>query len=432
MTTLRPRLRASALAGTVLLALAGSPLPGPALADTTATSGTTSVSAPIPLDIPAFADVALDSVRGRLFFSSGTGHDTVLVTDLAGQPVTTLTGLGGATGLAIGPHSPTMWVALADDHELVEIDLETYGVIRRVPVPGQCPGDVVSNGHHVVYGFSCVGYGHGTANGGIGVFSGSDPEPVPRVSSEGPVRRPLVDLGYEWPHTVVASESRDSTEPGSAPSVTRVYDIADNVPVAGATTTAAGLQDVSVHPWTPTVVLSATGTGSHHVLPLPGLDSAVALPTEGSPHAAAWGWHGSLATGSDNATGADVVLSHGSTGTDSEPQPVQQASFELNSSVIEPGGLVLDDHGVRAYAVVRDDAGLALRVLAVSTNTTLTGPSLAITGHAVTLTGRVTVGDAPAPEGTWLRVERLFHNPNGVRPPASSRRCRPVPTAPTP
>ncbi len=255
-----------------------------------------------------------------------------------------------------------MWVALADDHELVEIDLETYGVIRRVPVPGQCPGDVVSNGHHVVYGFSCVGYGHGNINGGIGVFSGSDPEPVPRVSSEGPVRRPLVDLGYEWPHTVVASESRDSTEPGSAPSVTRVYDIADNVPVAGATTTAPASRTCPSRPWTPTVVLSASGTGSHQVLPLPGLDSAVALSTEGSPRAAAWGWHGSLATGHDNATGAgagagaDVVLSHGFTGADYQPEPVQQAAFDLGASVLEPGGLVLDDHGVRAYAVVRDGA----------------------------------------------------------------------------
>ncbi len=115
----------------------------------------------------------------------------MLVTDLTGKPVRTLTGLGGATGLAIGPHSPTMWVALADDHQLVEVDLETYEVVRRVPVPGQCPGDVASNGYHVVYGFSCMGYGPGGSGGGIGVFPVADPEPVPRVSTAGPIRRPL-------------------------------------------------------------------------------------------------------------------------------------------------------------------------------------------------------------------------------------------------
>ncbi len=92
----------------------------------------------------------------------------------------------------------------------------------------------------------------------------------------------------------------------------------------------------------------------------------------------------------------------------------RQAGFELGPTTLEPGGLVLDEHGVRAYAVVRDGAELTLHVLSVSTSTTLAGPSVAITGRSLALTGPVTVGDAPAPGGTSLVVERTSRTPNGA------------------
>src|SRR5262245_15484611 len=58
---------------------------------------------PVPLPLSWVSDMFVDDAHGHLFFASGVTGNGILVTDFAGQVVTTIPQQEGAIGLALSP-----------------------------------------------------------------------------------------------------------------------------------------------------------------------------------------------------------------------------------------------------------------------------------------------------------------------------------------
>jgi ribosomal protein S11 len=57
--------------------------------------------------------MAVDAAHGHIFISQGSsGENGILVTDLTGQVVTTITGQAGVVGITLSPDGSTLYAAM--------------------------------------------------------------------------------------------------------------------------------------------------------------------------------------------------------------------------------------------------------------------------------------------------------------------------------
>jgi YVTN family beta-propeller protein len=131
---------------------------------TTATVGLTGTAAwadsTAALPLSHYAHLLVDTAHQHLFFSQGAGSTGIVVTDLAGNPVTTVTGEQGATGLALSPDGGTLYAALADGDAVAAIDTATLTESARYATgTGSGPVSVAVAGGKVWYGAMADGRG---------------------------------------------------------------------------------------------------------------------------------------------------------------------------------------------------------------------------------------------------------------------------------
>src|SRR5215472_10463510 len=78
------------------------------------------------LPITSFYQIVADTAHGHLFISPGSSSENhILVTNLSGQQVTTITGQDGVMGMALSPDGKTLYAALASSHAVTAIDTTT-------------------------------------------------------------------------------------------------------------------------------------------------------------------------------------------------------------------------------------------------------------------------------------------------------------------
>lgn len=99
--------------------------------------GASATASPVTklLPITSFRQIVADSAHGHLFFSEGSrdynttgGTGAILVTDLSGNTVTTITGLTGVKDMALSPDGSTLYAAVAGSDEIVAISTTTLAV----------------------------------------------------------------------------------------------------------------------------------------------------------------------------------------------------------------------------------------------------------------------------------------------------------------
>lgn len=168
MKVISARMRYGAAA--VAVAVAG----GIALSAGTPAHATTSTA----LDLPGYGDLVVDDNRDHVFVSGGPSSNGVLVTELSGHVVRTITGQYGATGLALDIPKDRLYVANAAGDAISVVSLRTLKEIDRIATGAQtCPTHLTRVGKVLWFGYGC----DGTWNGGIGkVEFPPDPEPEPR------------------------------------------------------------------------------------------------------------------------------------------------------------------------------------------------------------------------------------------------------------
>jgi Bacterial Ig-like domain (group 3) len=158
----------------LLLAVAGMIVPvgllpvgsaQPALADSAAS-----------LPITSYYQMAVDAAHGHIFISQGsTSQNGILVTDLTGQVVTTITGQTGVRGITLSPDGSILYAALGTADAVTAISTATLTQTASYPLPaGDSPVDVAAQSGKV-----WVSYNTGTLfAAAIGYFDPSVASPT--------------------------------------------------------------------------------------------------------------------------------------------------------------------------------------------------------------------------------------------------------------
>lgn len=122
------------------------------------------------LPLSHYAHMVVDGAHQHLFFSQGTGTTGIVVTDLSGNPVTTIDGEQGADGLALSADGKTLYAALTDGDAIAAIDTATLTETGRFGTgTASAPVSVAQAGGKVWYSY--------TADDGKGTVGSLDPPP---------------------------------------------------------------------------------------------------------------------------------------------------------------------------------------------------------------------------------------------------------------
>ena len=103
-----------------------------------------SAAAPVSLPISSYYQMAVDAAHGHIFISQGSSSQNgILVTDLTGQVVTTITGQTGVMGIALSPDGSTLYAALSSGDAVTAISTATLTQTASYPLPaGDSPFNV--------------------------------------------------------------------------------------------------------------------------------------------------------------------------------------------------------------------------------------------------------------------------------------------------
>jgi alpha-tubulin suppressor-like RCC1 family protein len=159
--------QANTTTGRIGRALLGVTLLAGVLAGTLARPASAAVSTPTPLlqDPPdtrtplssgPAVTFAVDRARGHLFAATGFPISTVMVTDMSGVLLKTITGETGALGMTISPDGTSLYVALREGDAISEIDLVSLTERRRIPTgTASCPSWLATAGSRVWVSYGC-------------------------------------------------------------------------------------------------------------------------------------------------------------------------------------------------------------------------------------------------------------------------------------
>ncbi|MEU2552828.1 hypothetical protein ABZ589_14290 [Streptomyces sp. NPDC013313] len=369
---------------------------------TTATVGLTGAAAQAdgtaPLPLAHYSHMLVDTAHRHIFLSQGAGSDGIVVTDLNGAPVTTITGEQGATGLALSADGGTLYAALADGDAVAAVDTANLSESTRWPTgAGSAPVSVAVAGGRVWYGHTA---------GGKGAIGSVDPSAADPVAT----RQPSMSQWAVAPLLAAGGEVLAAEEPQGNLSHVATFDVSSP--------TASVRADTEVYGGTATgfqvtgdggrVLLAAVQQPAPHVYGTSDLspaDPAVyyAGGMYSGPNSLAADADGTIAVGSSAGSGAGVYVYAGS-------KTVAENHLTFPSGTLAPDGLAWGADGATLYAVTRDSAGAyTLNVLGgaklTDTELSLTHPGYAVPTEQYTVTGSLSTGGA-VPAGAPLQVTR--------------------------
>ncbi|GAA4103144.1 YncE family protein [Nonomuraea soli] len=162
------------------------------------------------IDLGVASDRGGDVVgqSGKIFVAA---DDRIVVTRSDGALIDTISGLSGAVALSVAENGRKVYAALRDSHEVIEIDITTLAITKRVDLTAYpCPSTLAQS-----YERLWVGYGCGPAGeGGVVALETWRPTPALVPVGSGATQPPLM---------AVAGSTLVAGEPG-ATSIS-VYDV---------------------------------------------------------------------------------------------------------------------------------------------------------------------------------------------------------------
>lgn len=314
------------------------------------------------LPITSFRQIVADSAHGHLFLSEGSddystagGTGSILVTDLSGNTVTTITGLAGVKGLALSPDGSALYAAVAGSSEIAVISTSTLAVTGAYPLgSGHTPYNLAFED-----GLLWVSYGapNSTSGAGIGYI---DP------ASANPTLVPSVLNNTWWLYPPYIAADPDNTSAASTTgTVVAVSPGVEPVPTAsfkisGATITSSNSANLSTPSPNPLRGLNVLPGGSQFVLDgstyestdVSASVSSYAVP-EGGDTASAVAPNGMVAIGYGTHTAADAgVVTFPSDSTAADPANGYSGFGDAVSYV---AGMAWSADSSELFSVVTDD-----------------------------------------------------------------------------
>ncbi|MGW7611387.1 Ig-like domain repeat protein [Streptomyces sp. NPDC054766] len=356
------------------------------------------------LPVASVADVVVDSVHQRVFVSDRTGGK-VVATDYSGNVVGTLGSLPEANGLELSADSQTLYVAVEGSDEIAAIDTAGLTESARYSTgTADAPATLARTGGKLWFGYGTTMYGD------IGSLDLSGPDPVLAVAQDSGSRwyyAPRLASNPAAPGVLAAAE------PGSSPAAVATYDVsgADAPRLIAQGQAGENLRDLAVTPDGSQVVTASGWPYKHQVLSTTDLKEVGSYPTATYPNAVDIAEDGTVAAGIDGSYEPDVyVFKPGTT------QPVRKYEF-ADTGTLVPDGLAWEPDGNHLFAVTGNGSTYRLNTLnapaKTTTTVTLSAPSSVVPGKPLTVTGKVSGGDA-LPAGTSLTVTRTdAQSPSG-------------------
>ncbi|PKT68853.1 hypothetical protein CW362_32710 [Streptomyces populi] len=369
---------------------------------TTATVGLTGPAAwadggtTAALPLSHYAHMAVDGAHQHLFFSQGSGTTGIVVTDLSGNPVTTIDGEQGADGLALSADGKTLYAALTDGDAIAAIDTATLTETGRVDTgTGSAPVSVATAGGKLWYGY--------TADDGKGTVgsmdpSAADPAPTPQPVMPHWSAAPLLSTGGG---VLAVQDARSS--------MTHVatYDVSSGTPSPkvdmGVSGAASGPVQVTAD-GTRLLVPQSTAVYVYSTADLSSVKPYVYYTggANSSPNSVAIDSDGTIALGSTAGSGAGAYVY--------AADQIAENHFAFPAGTVAADGLTWGADGRTLYAVTQDNGSYALDVLGdaklTDTELSLGAPSpYAIPAQRFTVNGTVG-GHGFVPAGATLKVTR--------------------------
>lgn len=374
-------------------------LPGSAQADTTTS-----------LPIASYYQMVADASHGHIFISQGSSSQNgILVTDLTGQVITTITGQNGVKGIALSPDGTTLYAALSTAGAVSAIDTATLQQTASYPLgTGISPGDVA-----VQSGKVWVSYGNGisgqAAIGDVDV-SAASPSFHAQAAMGGWDGAPELSADPQDTGVLVAAE------PGTSPSAVASYNVAVD-PVTVRAQSASSLdctseRGLAVAPGGSEVVLPCGSPYAEYRYSTADLSQLGSYVNSGlsSPDSVAIGASGDVAVGTEASwPSPDVYVYHQDVAT-----AINTYSLGFPGLTLASRGLVWSADGSRLYAMMQEGLYIgpfSLHIIDAATLTpaalSLTGPSAGYLNKSLTLTGALTLGGGvPPPAGTPVTIFR--------------------------
>ena len=378
---------------------------------------TSSASADVvtTLPLPNVYQMVVDSAHGHLFFSEGTplgidtaGASAILVTDLDGNPVETITGQDGVKGLALSPDGSTLYAALSSDDEIRAISTTTLKQTASYSTDGDTPWNL-----DMQDGTLWVGYRDGPDGwGGIGYINLNEGDPTftdPGLAGNGGLWRFAPYIAGDPDSTGASSTTGTlvASSPGSSPTTVYRYDISGST-----VTSSASMDTYSCDPEYGLGVLPGgaqfecgdiynssdlSATGQSY------LGGEMAIAPNGTVGTGGSSWYDSSEAGAYvyPAGSMTSMPPNGYTLSSSANTVTTNLGWSADSS--ELFTVVAQESSVVSFS------GFTLHTLyppLSSSGITLNGPSSAKGGQTLTLTGTLTWASGAVPSGTKVTVTR--------------------------
>jgi hypothetical protein len=375
----------------------------------------------IALPIGSYYQMAVDSVHDHLFFSQGsTSKNSILVTDFAGNTVTSITGQTGVKGITLSPNGSTLYAALSGAHAVTAISTATLTQTASYPLgDASTPLDVA-----VQSGKLWVSYDTATAgSSAIGDFdlSAASPAFTTQSAMGGWYSAPLLAADPAGTGNVLVA-----IQPGLSPADAASYNTSHPTVAVragkswltnGASQNCANARDLAVVPGGAQFIPACGAPYEHTRYSTADLAQQGAYGSTNYPNSIAIAaGNGLVAAGVDNpyATADIYVYAPGG------DTPLRTY---LTPQVLASGGLAMTTDGSELFAVttatVNTSSTFYLNVYdypnAGYSSIAMHGPASVTVGSAVHITGRLSFGGGlGVPPGIQVSVTRT--GPGGPTP----------------
>lgn len=379
-----------------------------------------STDTPVALPISRYSHMLLDPVRHHIFFSSGYGSSSILVTDYSGQTVATIPGEPGATGLALSGDGGTIYAALSGGDAISAISASTLAETARYDTgAGTAPRFVAYTSGKIWFGYG--GFGPG---GGVGSI---DPNASPATVTLNATNDPA---GIWYGAPILAASPNGKLAAGEIEETSvqlASYDVSPGTATAVVSPRiiedAYGLGTMQIAPDGKDLVVASASPRYHQILQVSDLSEIGEYPASaGFPVAASISGNGTVAAGAqDSVYDGSAWDSEVSLFAPGGGSPLNTYVFGTpGSTYLASDGVAITPDGSDLFAVTSDvyQDNPALNVIADPaqgpSTLSLTGPATARKAQAITLTGTLG-GTSPYAGGQALTVTRTDPaDPNGV------------------
>jgi hypothetical protein len=292
----------------------------------------------VTLPIAKYSQILVDPAHQHLFFTSGSGSTSILVTDYSGQTVATIPNEPGATGLALSPDGSTVYAALSAGDAISAVSTGTLAETARYATgTGTDPTYVADSSGKIWFGYGAA------AQGGIGSI---DPSTSPATVT----LNAAAGSWYAAPMlAATAGGELVASEPFQSPNQLATYDVS-----AGTATVlapqqffdeAGNFKSMAITPDGKDVVTASGSPYQQEIFRISDLSADGTYPTTNYPNSVSIAADGTVAAGT--TIGSNEVFMFAPGGS----TPLNTITFAANGIQLADDGVALTPAGSLLFAV---------------------------------------------------------------------------------